>query len=132
MALAIEELNGQTVVDAEGNPVLVDGEEVTINISASNPVQIDYVNVSTVTVWNNMASAYEKSIEGVLDEINVNLVAVNNESQWYYSGYYGQTGSDKNFDIDTTSLWAPDYGDPSTYLDTVTPTGYMITSFGLW
>lgn len=132
MALAIAELNGQTVVDAQGNPVLVDGEEVTINISASNPVQIDYVYVSSVTVWDNMASAYEQGIEGVLDEIEVNLVGVSNESQWYYSGYYAPTGAEKNFDIDTTSLWAPDYGDPSTYLDTVTPTGYMITSFGLW
>ncbi len=133
MALAIEELNGTTLLDVYGNPMVDEnGNEITINISADNPVQIDYVCVDTVTVWRNQGSAYEQGIEGVLDEIQVNLVSVASEDDWYYSGYHAATGADKNSDIDTTSLWSPDYGDPQTYLDTVIPTGYMITSFGLW
>ena len=132
MAIAIEQLNGLTLLDENGQPLLVNGQEVTINISAENPVQIDYVTVTSVTVWNNQGSAYQQVLENTLSEVQVNLVAVDSETDWYYSGYYAQSGAEKNADLDTTSLWGPDYGDPQTYLDTVTPTGYMITGFGLW
>ena len=132
MAIAIEQLNGLTLLDENGQPLLVNGQEVTINISAENPVQIDYVTVTSVTVWNNQGSAYQQVLENTLSEVQVNLVAVDSETDWYYSGYYAKSGAEKNADLDTTSLWGPDYGDPQTYLDTVTPTGYMITGFGLW
>lgn len=133
MALAIEELNGTPLVDVYGNPMMDEnGEQIVINISAENPVQVDHVYVSTVTVWNNMGQAYKQSIENVLDEVQFNLVAVSSESDWYYSGYYTQSAVDTNYDIDTTSLWAPDYGDPSTYLGTLTPTGDIIKCLGLF
>lgn len=133
MALAIEELNGTPLVDVYGNPMMDEnGEQIVINISAENPVQVDHVYVSTVTVWNNMGQAYKQSIENVLDEVQFNLVGVSSESDWYYSGYYAPAGKDCNFDIDTTSLWGPDYGDPSTYLGTMTPTGFSVKSLGLF
>ena len=133
MALALEELNGQPLYDVYGNAMMDEnGEQIVINISAENPVQVDHVYVSTVTVWNNMGSAYKQSIENTLDEVQFNLVAVSSESDWYYSGYYAPAGKDCNFDIDTTSLWGPDYGDPSTYLGTMTPTGFSVKSLGLF
>ena len=70
--------------------------------------------------------------EAALDEIQINLVNVDSETDWYYSSYFAATGAEKNFDFDTSTLWAPDYGDPQTYLDTLTPTGYMVMGLGLW
>ena len=133
MAIAIEQLNGLTLLDDEGNPVLdASGNEIKINISADNPVQIDTLNIPSIVVWNNQFQAYKQTMEAALDEIQINLVNVDSETDWYYSSYFAATGAEKNFDFDTSTLWAPDYGDPQTYLDTLTPTGYMVMGLGLW
>jgi peptide/nickel transport system substrate-binding protein/oligopeptide transport system substrate-binding protein len=43
--------------------------------------------------------------------------------QWYGAGYDTTYGYEANYDIYDLSGWDPDYGDPSTYLDTMLPEG---------
>lgn len=132
MALAIEELNGTPLVDVYGNPMMDEnGEQIVINISAENPVQIDLMTPVTVTSFNNQSMAYQQIIEGNLEQVQVNIVALSNPNDWYYTCYNASTGKDCNYDFDNSTLWAPDYGDPSTYLGTFAPGGYMLKGLGL-
>lgn len=106
-----------------------------VEVSADNPIQIDYVYVSSSTVYSNRATVYKQSLEEALDGcVQVNLVAVSSASEWYYSGYYPSIGYDMNYDMNDVSGWGPDYGDPATYLDTMLPDGYgyMTKAMGLW
>lgn len=106
-----------------------------VEISADNPIEIDYVYVSTNTTYSNRANAYKQSLESALNGmVQVNLIGVSDLAGWYYSGYYPSVGYDMNFDMNDVSGWAPDYGDASSYLDTLLPegTGYMTKVMGLW
>lgn len=117
MELAIKEL-------------LMDG----IVIDKNNPIEIDYVYISSSTVYVNRANAYKQSLETALGGlVVVNLVAASSAAEWQYSGYYPTAGYDMNYDMNDVSGWAPDYGDPSSYLDTLLPkTGFMDKGMGLW
>lgn len=105
-----------------------------IVIDENNPIVIDYVYVSSSTVYVNRANAYKQSLETALNGlVRVNLVAGASAADWYYSGYYPSAGHQMNYDMNDVSGWAPDYGDPSSYLDTFLPeTGYMDKGMGLW
>ena len=37
-----------------------------------------------------------------------------------------------NYDIYDYTGWGPDYGDPSTFLDTMTPGGYETKNLGMY
>lgn len=111
-------------------------EELTdLNISASNPIKIDYPYFSTSSVYTNVANAYKKSIEEALEgKVIINLVACTSQSEWLNAGYSTTLGSEANYDMYDLSGWGPDYLDPSTYLDTFLPdgNGYMTKCIGLF
>ncbi|MCD8396898.1 MAG: peptide ABC transporter substrate-binding protein [Lachnospiraceae bacterium] len=118
MATAVEELA------AEG-----------VDISAENPIYLDLVYPSQVEAYTNRANAFKQSIEGALDgQIIINMVDGSDYSGWYYANYYNTYGYEQNSDINDTTGWGPDYGDPSTYLDTLLPdyAGYMTKGFGIF
>ncbi len=118
MALAIEELAAQ-------------GLEIT----AENPIQIDFTYPINVEVYVNRANVLKQCWEETFDGlVQVNLVGCADEDEWQYTGYFPKTGADMNFDYASISGWSPDYGDPSTYLDTMLPdgAGYMAKTFGLF
>lgn len=107
----------------------------SLNISASNPIKIDYPYFSTNQAYANQAQAYKQSIEKALGgKVIVNLVEASTADAWYYAGYYIETGSEANYDFYDVSGWGPDYLDPSTYLDTFLPdgAGYMVKCIGLF
>ena len=56
------------------------------------------------------------------------------QQDWYSAGYDASYGFESNYDIYDLSGWGPDYGDPSTYLDTMLPdgAGYMAKCIGLY
>lgn len=96
-------------------------------------VAIDNVYLSTSGANTAQAQAFEKLIEEVLgDYVDVRLVEAKNTAEYYYSGYYAETGEELNQDIFYGSGWGPDYGDPSTYLDTFAAGGYMTKVIGLF
>lgn len=118
MALAVEELAAQGV-----------------EVSAENPIQIDLPYYQGSTSRTNMCNAYKQSLEGVLEgKVVVNLVPCVDYAEWYYAGYYTSYGYEANYDMYDLSGWGPDYGDPSTYLDTFLPeyAGYMVKCIGIY
>ncbi len=99
------------------------------------PIKLD------VPVWQSneanaaQTAAFKKFMEDNLGKENVIINEVGGEKDDYYaSGYRASDGKAGNFDIFYGSGWGPDYGDPSTYLDTFAPlgAGYMTKVIGLF
>jgi ABC-type oligopeptide transport system substrate-binding subunit len=105
------------------------GDKVTWPIKLDVPYQ-DSDDASTAQV-----ESFKQIIEGVLGAENVVINKLGGEKNDYYaSGYRASNGEAGNFDIFYGSGWGPDYGDPSTYLDTFAPlgNGYMTKVVGLF
>ena len=108
---------------------------IGVEVSAENPIYFDVPYNSTSESRTNMINAYKQSIEAALEgKVIVNLVACASVKEWYYSGYYTSYGYEANYDMYDLSGWGPDYGDPSTYLDTMLPeyAGYMVKCLGIY
>lgn len=110
-------------------------ELADLNISAENPIQIDYPVVTSNSAYLNRGQALKKSVEASSNGmIQVNIVECGDVDQWRGAAYNTAAGYESNYDISDLSGWSPDYDDPSTYLDTLLPdgAGYMTKCFGLW
>ena len=106
-----------------------------LEISAENPIYIDFPYYSASQVMTNRAAAYKQSVEAALDGmVVVNLVDCIDQTNYLYATYYTTVGSEGNYDINTNTGWGPDYGDPKTYLDTMLPdyAGYMTKAMGIF
>ena len=109
--------------------------EQGIEVTTDNPIVIDYPYPSNSELFTNVANALKQSVEKTLDGlVVVNLVACVDSEGWYYAGYYTDFGYEANYDVYDVSGWGPDYGDPSSYLDTFLPdyAGYMIKCIGIF
>ena len=118
MAKAVEELAAQGV-----------------EISAENPIQIDYVYGGFAESFTNRVNAYEQGINSALEGlVKINKVSVNTQEELNYSAFWNPTGAESSVDITIGTAWTPDYGDPASYLDTLLPEGmgYMCKYLGLW
>lgn len=117
LAIAIEELKAQG-----------------LEISAENPIYLDLPYYSGSEVYGNRANACKQSIETSLNGcVVINLTECVDAATWYYAGYYADASTDMNYDIYDVSGWGPDYGDPSSYLNTMNIyTGDMIKMLGLF
>ena len=62
------------------------------------------------------------------------LTTTTTSADFYACGYRASNGAAGNFDMFYGSGWGPDYGDPSTYLDTFAGegAGYMTKVSGLF
>lgn len=106
-----------------------------VTIDAQHPIVIDLPYASNDERFTNKANAYKQSVEASLKGlVTVNLVAAKSYDEWYYAGYYSSYGYEANYDVYDLSGWGPDYGDPSTYLNTFLPdyAGYMIKCLGIY
>ena len=76
------------------------------------------------------------SIEAALgaENVVVNPVNATTTDDYYACGYRTHAGEEVNQDFFYGSGWGPDYGDPSTYLDTFlgNGAGYMTKICGLF
>ena len=108
-------------------------DKVTIN--AENPIYIDYPSQEYSEVGKNQANSLKQSIEAAFDGlVKVNLVKCNSSVEYRGVGYSTKFGYEANYDLYTGSGWGPDYGDPSSYLDTMLPNyeGYMTKTLGIY
>lgn len=100
------------------------------------PITIDLVYYSGSPSQIAQAQAYKQGIEEVLgaENVVVNLIEATTSTDYYASGYRAKNGKAGNFDMYYGSGWGPDYGDPSTYLDTFLGygAGYMTRVIGLF
>ena len=106
-----------------------------ISISKENPIQIDYPYVAWTATGPNRANAVKQSIEEAAQGlIQINLVPCNNTDEYYDNSYYTTYGYEQNTDLNTSSGWGPDYGDPQTYLATmvIDEDGYMLANLGMF
>ncbi len=118
LATAVEELK------AEG-----------VEITAENPIQMDLPYPASSETRTNAAQVFKQSVEETTGGlVQINLVKCNDDEEWYYTGYYTNYGYEANFDLFDLSGWAPDYGDPCSYLDTFLPdyAGYVCKSLGMY
>ncbi len=125
VAKAVEELNiAITELAAQG-----------ITVDKKNPIYIDYPSPTFSPTYLNKANAYKQSLESALGgKVIVNLIDCPTANDWYNAGYFTSYGNEANYDMYDLSGWGPDYGDPSTYLDTFLPDymGYMTKCIGLY
>ncbi|MCD7761976.1 MAG: ABC transporter substrate-binding protein [Lachnospiraceae bacterium] len=106
-----------------------------LEISAENPIYLDIVYPSQSEIYTNRANALKQSIESALGGVVIiNMVDGGDYTGWYYATYYPSYGYEQNCDINDGTGWGPDYGDPSTYLDTLLPDyeGYTTKCFGIF
>lgn len=109
--------------------------EEGLEITEENPIQIDLPYPSNNQTYTNRANSVKQSVESALGgKVIVNTVPGASMEEWYYAGYMTDYGYEANYDIYDCSGWGPDYGDPSTYLDTMTPdyNGYMTKCIGIY
>lgn len=109
--------------------------ELGYEVTPENPIVVDYPYASNSEIYINTAMALKKSVEDALGGlVEINLIACVDYNEWYYAGYYTDFGYEANYEIYDLSGWGPDYGDPSTYLDTFLPdyAGYMIKCIGIF
>ena len=102
----------------------------------SYPIIIDVVYYSASDANTAQAQAYKSVIEDTLgaENVQVNLIETTTSADFYACGYRASNGEAGNFDMFYGSGWGPDYGDPSTYLDTFLGegAGYMTKVIGLF
>ena len=110
-------------------------KEFGVEISKDNPIVMDLPYYSGADVYTNRAQTLKQSVEEALQGcVVVNLVSCADAKEWYYAGYYTESGKDANYTLYDVSGWGPDYGAPATYLDTMLGdgAGYMAKCLGLF
>lgn len=110
-------------------------KELGMEITKENPIYLDLPCFSGSEAYKNRANAFKKSVETAFDgKIIMNLVECPKSGDWYNAGYYPNYGYEMNYSIYDVSGWGPDYGDPSSYLDTFLPEymGYMTKCLGIY
>ncbi len=106
-----------------------------VEITAENPIYLDFPYPTVSEMRTQMAQVYKTSVEKALGgKVIMNLVGCSSAEEWYYTGYYTSYGYESNYDIFDLSGWGPDYGDPQTYLDTMLDeyAGYMAKCLGIY
>lgn len=110
-------------------------KEFGVEISKDNPIVMDLPYYSGADIYTNRAQTLKQSVEEALQGcVVVNLVSCADSQEWYYAGYYTESGKDANYTLYDVSGWGPDYGDPATYLDTMLGdgAGYMAKCLGIF
>ena len=136
---------GSPVVVADGvdgwfNPTEavahLEAAKAALGDSVSWPITIDICYYSANDTQVAQANAVKTQMEATLgaENVVVNLVEATTSEDFYASGYRASNGEAGNFDLFYGSGWGPDYGDPSTYLDTMLGEGqgYMTKVLGLF
>lgn len=106
-----------------------------VEISKDNPIVMDLPHYSGSDTYTNRAQTLKQSVEEALQGcVVINLVPCADAQEWYYAGYYTESGADANYSLYDVSGWGPDYGDPATYLDTMLGdgAGYMAKCLGIF
>ncbi len=109
-------------------------EDLGSDFFANGPVQIDIINYSKSSTLNSQAQYYKKAIEEAFgtEYVTVNIMDTSNLTNYNNASYYGESSDDMNYDLFWGSGWGADYGDPLTYLNSLSQNGYMTKVIGLF
>lgn len=104
-----------------------------VTIDKDHPIYLDITVQSTSEVFMNRTNAYKQSLEAALGGYVVLVInEVADPDTWSSCGYACSNGYEMNYDIYDYTGWGPDYGDPSTFLDTMAPGGYETKNLGMY
>lgn len=121
---------------AELNAAIEELAAIGVVIDESNPIVLEMPYYDIYTPYANRSNVLKQSIEASLGgKVKINLVKTggSNALNWYNAGYYPQSGDKMNYNLTDICGWGPDYGDPSTYLNTMLPIGGGMTkNIGLY
>ncbi|MDR0898551.1 MAG: ABC transporter substrate-binding protein [Oscillospiraceae bacterium] len=122
--------------DPEGAKAALAAAKEELGDTVSYPILIDVVYYSASVANTAQANACKQVIEECLGAENVviNLIESTTSDDYYAAGYRAPNGEAGNYDMFYGSGWAPDYGDPRSYLDTFLGegAGYMTKVIGLF
>lgn len=98
-----------------------------------SPIHLDLPAFISSQIYYNRAFSYKKSLADTLGKyVTIDLAGATTSDDWYNAGYYTDFGYQANYDLYDVSGWGPDFGDPSSYLDTLTEGGYMAKCLGIF
>ncbi len=118
---------------AELEQAIAELAEQGVEVSAEQPIYVDYPYGSYSEISTNQANVTKQSIEASLEgKVIVNLIAFDKDTDEEGAVYRFSYGDEANFDFSTGSGWGPDYGDAQSYLDTIQAYGYMCKNIGLF
>lgn len=104
-----------------------------VDLEKDGPIHLDLPAFISSQIYYNRAFSYKKSLASALGGyVTVDLAGATTSDDWYNAGYYTDFGYQANYDLYDVSGWGPDYGDPSSYLDTLTEGGYMAKCLGIF
>lgn len=104
-----------------------------VDLEKDGPIHLDLPAFISSQIYYNRAFSYKKSLENALGKyVTVDLAGATTSGDWYNAGYYTDYGYQANYDLYDVSGWGPDFGDPSSYLDTLTEGGYMTKCLGIF
>ena len=104
-----------------------------VDLEKDGPIHLDLPAFISSQIYYNRAFSYKKSLADALGGyVTVDLAGATTSGDWYNAGYYTDYGYQANYDLYDVSGWGPDYGDPSSYLDTLTEGGYMAKCLGIF
>ena len=104
-------------------------------ITAENPIVIDYPYSAYNEIASNQAFVLKTSIEEALGGlVQIALVECNDGTENLNTWFNTQSGAEYNYDMGGMGGIGGDFGDPETYLDGLLPygDGYAIRRMGLW
>lgn len=110
-------------------------KEYGLEISPENPVHLDLPFPVSNEAYTNRANALKQSVETSLQgNVVINLVSCADFPEWSDCGFSCETGAQANYSLYDNSGWGPDYGDPSSYLDTMLDeyAGYVTKNMGIY
>lgn len=95
------------------------------------PIKVDYLVYSDSSVMVAQAEILKervnKTLKGLV-EINIQTAGL---TDYENSHFMAPTGADMNYDLSSGTGWGPDYGDPATFLSTLTWQGDLYNNLGL-
>ncbi len=106
-----------------------------VEVTAENPIYIDYIYYTPSESMTNRANAYKQCIENSLEGlVIINLVGVETPTDLNNATFFNKTGAETNVDMSIGEAWSADYADPFSYLGTLAPDGdgYLCKKIGLW
>ncbi len=117
------------------NKAIEELASIGYEVSTSNPIYVDVPRATYSETYRQSAEVYKETVDGIFGGlVIVNTIESDSSTMYRASNYDCDYGYEMNYDIQFNSGWGPDYGDPSTYLDTMLPygDGYMTINLGLW
>ena len=120
---------------AEMELALQDLAEMGYEVSAENPVMIDYPYASYNENAANQGYVLKTSIETALNGlVQVNLLDCTDGTEFQNTWFNTQNGSEYNYDMGGIGGIGADFGDPETFLDGLLPygDGWVTAKMGLW